>query len=119
MEAANAAAAARHILLNPAWKSVYDRNHRLLATIGQLRARLALPPSDSWEELGNQDFDWRSPEVQPLPISRDPMDDVPVARPSMQHPRNVRFRQLGRSHLVTPMILGLKLGVVRRPRSEQ
>ena len=51
------AVAARQILLNPKRKPVYDRNHRVLVTIGRLRERLALPSSDAWDALGNQDFD--------------------------------------------------------------
>lgn len=48
--------AARHILLSPRRRKVYDRNHRLLTTIGQLRGRLALGMRPFWSHGEHHDF---------------------------------------------------------------
>jgi hypothetical protein len=85
-----AAVAAEHVLLNPRRKAVYDRNHRLLMSIGQLRDLLALQ-SDAWEALGNQDFDITSPPLVPVPLESSDLDDVRVPTTTSQLPRSVHF----------------------------
>lgn len=47
---------AEYILLNPHRRAVYDRNHRVLSTIGQLRGRLALGLRPFWSHGHHQDF---------------------------------------------------------------
>lgn len=61
--------AARYVLLNPNRKQFYDCNHRVLSTIGEVRARLALPETQQWALLGNQDFD-----CDITPAWTDPLD---------------------------------------------
>jgi hypothetical protein len=47
---------AEYILLNPARRKVYDRNHRVLTRIGQMRSRLALGLRPFWSHGHHQDF---------------------------------------------------------------
>jgi hypothetical protein len=47
---------AEFILLSPRRRTVYDRNHRVLSTIGQLRGRLALGLRPFWSHGHHQDF---------------------------------------------------------------
>lgn len=47
---------AEYILLNARRRTVYDRNHRLLCTIGHLRGRLALGLRPFWSHGNHQDF---------------------------------------------------------------
>jgi hypothetical protein len=85
---ADTARAARHILLNPRRKQTYDYNHRVLSTIGQLRAKLALPGSCQWNALGNQDFEYETSStytepldlVDELDLLNDPSLDAPAHR---------------------------------------
>ena len=66
---------AEFILLNPRRRAVYDRNHRVLSTIGQLRGRLALGMRPLWSHGDHQDFTqtftpsgpdvWNAKEDQP------------------------------------------------------
>ena len=49
-------AAAEFVLLNPARRKVYDRNHRVLTRIGQMRSRLALGLRPFWSHGHHQDF---------------------------------------------------------------
>ena len=44
------------ILLQPDRRAVYDRNHRVLSTIGQLRGRLALGLRPFWSHGDHKDF---------------------------------------------------------------
>jgi hypothetical protein len=48
--------AAKHVLLHPRRRPVYDRNHRLLTTIGHLRGRLALGMRPFWSHGHFHDF---------------------------------------------------------------
>lgn len=55
---------AREILLHSGRKEVYDRNHQLLKTIGDLRARLKLNSGANWRKgKASQDFSVASKEV--------------------------------------------------------
>ena len=47
---------AEYILLDANRRAVYDRNHRLLSTIGHLRGRLALGLRPFWSHGNHQDF---------------------------------------------------------------
>ena len=47
---------AERVLLNPQRRPTYDRTHRLLITVGQLRTRLDLQLRPFWARSGNQDF---------------------------------------------------------------
>jgi hypothetical protein len=47
---------AERVLLNPRRRQSYDRAHRLLVTVGQLRTRLDLQLRPFWGRSGNQDF---------------------------------------------------------------
>jgi len=47
---------AEYILLDPRRRMVYDRNHKLLSTIGHLRGRLALGLRPFWSHGNHQDF---------------------------------------------------------------
>ena len=85
--------AARHILLNPNRKQHYDCNHRVLSTIGELRARLELPQTQQWDALGNQDFEF---EILSSSTWTDPLDrlddddlfgDAAIKQPVRQLPR--------------------------------
>ena len=58
---ADTSAAATHVLLAPKRKQFYDRYHRTLSMIGEIKAELAVPPSAAWEQLGCQDFDMEYP----------------------------------------------------------
>jgi hypothetical protein len=48
--------ASRHILLVPIRKDIYDRNHKVLTTIGHIRAELGLNQSKRWLECNCEDF---------------------------------------------------------------
>jgi len=48
--------AAEFILLNPARRAVYDRNRRVLVTVGRLRANLGLNLSRFWPRSRFADF---------------------------------------------------------------
>lgn len=47
---------ARYVLLNPSKKSIYDRTHKTLTTIGVLRASLDLNDCDNWRGEQYGDF---------------------------------------------------------------
>src|SRR3954464_12813616 len=68
-------AAVEHVLLVPRRRSIYNRNHRVLCTIGQLRGRLALGLRPFWSHGHHQDF------AQPfIPTRRtDPMSVIDAA----------------------------------------
>lgn len=51
------AQAAEHILLEPKRRQYYDMHHRLLTTIGQIRANLDVPESSTWNALQVEEFD--------------------------------------------------------------
>lgn len=48
--------AAQKILLRPRRREVYDRNHRTLQLIGELRQELDLTEAPNWKETGCDDF---------------------------------------------------------------
>ena len=87
--------AAQFILLVPRRRTVYDRNHRVLTTIGQLRGRLALGLRPFWSHGHHQDF------AQPFvaPQATDPMSVIyAAAGPSKRHrPRWIRWTALSLS----------------------
>ncbi|MEM7312370.1 MAG: hypothetical protein AAF497_04385 [Planctomycetota bacterium] len=56
-EDADLARTSQFVLLNKGRKKVYDAQHHLLTTLGELRSRFNNPLSPDWESLGNQDFD--------------------------------------------------------------
>lgn len=47
---------AKRVLLQPASREVYDRNHELLTNIGKLRSNLGLSSSPSWDEELRKEF---------------------------------------------------------------
>ena len=47
---------AEYVLLDPKRRAVYDRNHRLLTTIGQLRSHLGLSYTRFWARQEYKDF---------------------------------------------------------------
>ncbi len=55
------------ILLDPRRRAVYDRNHRLLTTIGQLRSHLGLSYTRFWARQEYKDY-WQ--ELVPTPKTR-------------------------------------------------
>jgi len=57
--------AARKILLHPQRREVYDRNHRTLRLVGQLRQELELTDASNWKQTGSDDF------VSPPDTSRE------------------------------------------------
>ena len=78
------ASAARHILLKPGRKEVYDRNHRTLSMIGEIKAELAVPSTSAWQQLGCQDFDMEYPgDLADLFAELDGMEPAPVATRSI------------------------------------
>lgn len=81
-------AAAGYILLDPARRAVYDRHHRLLTTVGQLRSRLALGLRPFWSRAHHSDFN--VPFAAPrTPANLRPMDVVEAtAHPA--HDRSAR-----------------------------
>ena len=78
------AVAAKHILLVPKRKRVYDRYHQLLSTIGRLRWELSVPQSMEWESLECQDFDPKDPydlaDILNIDESLDQASDTPSHR---------------------------------------
>ena len=54
------------ILLDPKRKKVYDRNHKLLKIIGQLRANKGLNRTRYWLSSDCQDFDCESQQTQKI-----------------------------------------------------
>jgi hypothetical protein len=64
---ADVRADAEFVLLDPKRRAVYDRNHRLLTTIGQLRSHLGLSYTRFWARQEYKDF-WA--EVVPTPQPR-------------------------------------------------
>lgn len=72
---AESRAAAEYILLDPTRRVVYDRHHRLLTTVGQLRSRLALGLRPFWSRAHHSDFN--VPFAAPrTPANLRPMDVV-------------------------------------------
>lgn len=49
--------AVQKILLQPSRREVYDRNHRILSLIGELRAGLELNSSPNWQRTATEDFE--------------------------------------------------------------
>jgi hypothetical protein len=70
--------AAEFILLDPARRAVYDRNRRVLVTVGRLRANLGLNLSRFWPRSRFADF---TTELNPLPrgVGRRPIDPMAMA----------------------------------------
>ena len=60
---------AEFILLDPRRRTVYDRNHRLLTTIGQLRSHLGLSYTRFWARNEYKDF-WTDLTPTPQPKGR-------------------------------------------------
>ena len=60
---------AEFILLDPRRRRVYDRNHRLLTTIGQLRSHLGLSYTRFWARQEYKDF-WTDLTPPPQPKGR-------------------------------------------------
>ena len=93
------ASAARHILLEVKRKTVYDDTHRILKTIGRLRARLTLPRSYQWDALGNQDFDGETSGVVSRPCDwiddLDPLGDIGIDVAAVRPGRQVRLLRAG------------------------
>ncbi len=103
---ADATRAARYILLDPEKKQAYDRLHRVLSTIGQLRAQLALPRSQQWEALGNQDFDC---DISPWTDVLDAFDDLDLlSEPSLGVPS---CHLPSRGPTISPKQIGLAVAV--------
>lgn len=67
--------AAEFILLDPGRREVYDRNRRVLATVGRLRANLGLNLTRFWPRARFADFtiDLAPPPRRPRPRYIDPM----------------------------------------------
>jgi len=66
--APDARAAAEFVLLDPVRRAVYDRNHRLLATIGQLRLHLGLNLAPFWARGSFADFTYGTAEQRLDPV---------------------------------------------------
>jgi hypothetical protein len=64
-------AAAEMVLLDPRRRGVYDRNRRLLVTIGQLRFKLGLSYTRFWARGDFKDF-WQHPAFTPPPSDKKP-----------------------------------------------
>ena len=73
--------AAEHILLDPQRRAVYDRNRRLLVTIGTLRAHLGLNLKPFWSRGGFRDFSYPFGPGQPRPQPHFPKDQYPDLYP--------------------------------------
>jgi hypothetical protein len=86
--------AARHILLEPRRRDVYDRNRERLETIGRLRANMGLQQSPLWTELATHDFDAAPsrpavlPSVRFKPRKRSRHED---RQPQRARPRPKRY----------------------------
>jgi hypothetical protein len=78
---ADTRAAAETILLHPGRRTVYDRNRKVLATVGHLRSRLGLNLTGSWPRSRFGDFTVapESPAV-PLPPRGRRVDPMAVLR---------------------------------------
>ena len=89
--------AAEFILLDPARRAVYDRNRRVLVTVGRLRANLGLNLSRFWPRSRFADF---TTDLNPVPRGgeRRPIDSMTMAwafgvePPEGQNPRRRKRR---------------------------
>jgi len=85
--------AAESILLDPRRRPVYDRNRRLLVTVGQLRAHLGLNFTRFWSRHQFTDFRYvLEPEAGAAPPAiKPPVDPLAVLRAFS--PRGARHRR--------------------------
>jgi hypothetical protein len=73
---------AERVLLNPRRRQTYDRTHRLLTTVGQLRTRLDLQLRPFWARSGNQDFTAARHDARINPVAvMEFYDSRPKRRP--------------------------------------
>jgi len=85
-------AAAQMILLDPRRRPVYDRNRRVLVTIGRLRSHLGLNYTRFWARREFKDF-WHDvlpitdPQPQPAKRAVDPMMIARAFRAAGRHGR--------------------------------
>ena len=78
---ADTRAAAEMILLHPGRRAVYDRNRKVLATVGHLRSRLGLNLTGSWPRSRFGDFTVApEPPAVPLPPRGRRVDPMAVLR---------------------------------------
>jgi len=98
------AQSARHILLNPKRKRIYDHHHRLLETIGRLRSQLMLPQSTSWQELDSDDFehehDGGFATHDEFEVETDP---VAGAKPAAAESNPIPATSSGNSNWISPL----------------
>jgi hypothetical protein len=99
-EAGEAREAAEFILLDPTRRAVYDRNRRVLLTVGRLRANLGLNLTRFWPRSRFADF---TVDLNPLPRGgeRRPVDSMNMAWAFGVEPPGVgRFRRGRRKMIV-------------------
>jgi hypothetical protein len=78
---AGSARAARHVLLDPDRKPVYDRTRAVVMRVGQLRANLGLSRSPNWLASDCSDFDTTAASAVPqLEALRARRQRAPVAK---------------------------------------
>lgn len=73
---------AERVLLHPRHRQSYDRAHRLLTTVGQLRTRLDLQLRPFWARSGNQDFTAARHDARVNPVAVMEFYD---SRPTRRH----------------------------------
>lgn len=95
--------AAEFILLHPARRQVYDRNHRLLMTIAQLRMNLGLNYTRFWARQEYKDF---AAEAMPKTERRG----KPVSSMMIAH-AIARVGRTSRKHIVRPRNWAISLGI--------
>ena len=97
--------AAEFILLDPARRAVYDRNRRVLLTVGKLRANLGLNLSRFWPRTRFADF---TVDLNPLPTggAAAPTDPMKMAWAfGVEPPEGRRSRRPRRRTILAAIIL--------------
>ena len=86
-------AGAEFVLLDPKRRVVYDRNHKLLVTIGQLRSHLGLSYTRFWARQEYKDY-WN--ELAPTPQPKGRRVDATLIAGAF---RAVGRQKIGRAHV--------------------
>src|SRR5260221_1489819 len=103
--------AAQYILLNPRRRAVYDRNHRVLSTIGQLRGRLALGLRPFWSHGHHHDF--TVPFSPTTPAGADPFSVINAAGQATRFRRGLPNARLGWGRVAIVILVIVLVGTWR------
>ena len=97
---------AEFILLDPARRAVYDRNRRVLLTVGRLRANLGLNLSRFWPRSRFGDF---TTDLNPLPTGGAARPTDPM---KMAWAFGVEPPEAGRSRRLRARTIAIAVGLV-------